>query len=158
MRIKRRQKTLDIPHPHDESFVVTVHRRKRIESLRDFEDVLNSQRVEVLTHPKTGEVLRDDDGEPNTKTVTAFSVNAIHASLEKVIKGWTGLEEEDGEGGPPVEIPYTKENLDYLFEPEFDVKEKNDEGKEESTPFWQYITRELAGGNPSGPLAAEEDS
>ena len=72
----------------------------------------------AILHPITSEIIRDDNGNIATQSITNLPVHEMIKILAHVIKNWEGLEGESGV------IPYTEKNIKYLFNRALNVKIK----------------------------------
>lgn len=110
MKVSRREQTVEWVHPEDSSFVITLRRVTRRESLEYQAEVAKAVRAVVVTNPD-GSAYVNKDGSVLTQTVHDFTPEMSMNALRRVVTGWRGLTDEDSN-----EIPFNDANLPLLLE------------------------------------------
>lgn len=137
VRIIDESVVVTIPHPVYPELKVRARVKTAVEEMDMMSDFVKYKRI-VTVQDKDGNVVRNDDGDLETVTLTALPSEAVIDLMDDVLEGWEGLEDNKG-----VPIPFKRENIKHLFARSLFVPTKNKKGKDINQAFPDYIQAEL---------------
>jgi hypothetical protein len=106
-----------IEHPKFKELKVNARVLDPIEHMDMTSRFQQYQRAIAVTHPETGELIKDEDGDIITRTTMSLPAKAVIQILADTLEGWEGLEDENGKA-----IPFHVDNIKFLFAKGLNVK------------------------------------
>ena len=140
----------EVRHPNHPDIIVFVKQLDEYEKMSYYADLQKFVTPIVLRDKEEGILWEEDPITKKRKPLVweqqNVPVSTLMDFLKKVVTGWKGIKNKDGE------IPFEPRHLKILFNPKLTVKEYNKEvitkkdGQEikkieplVETPFWSYV-------------------